>query len=59
MENQKRRVPSFVFLLFVGVLTILFFVLPKEAYSSAETRAGKSTGILLVILDGWFSGQQH
>ena len=38
MENQKRRVPSFVFLLFVGVLTILFFVLPKEAYSSAEKR---------------------
>lgn len=43
MENQKRRVPSFVFLLFVGVLTILFFVLPKEAYSSAEKRVLEKT----------------
>jgi len=38
MEKLKKRVPSLVFLLFMGILTVLFFVLPKEEYSSSEKR---------------------
>ena len=37
-EKLKKRIPSFVLLIFMGVLTLLFFVLPKEEYSSSEKR---------------------
>ena len=37
-KSKLRLVPMFVFIVFVGVLTVLFFVLPKKEYSSSEKR---------------------
>ena len=38
--------------------TLLCFA-KRSVFLRRKTRAGKNAGILLVILDGWFSGQQH
>ena len=38
MNKIYRRLPMIVFLLFIGVMCILFFVRPKKDYSSSEKR---------------------
>ena len=38
MKKALRHLPTIVFLLFIYVMAILFFVLPKSKYSSSEKR---------------------
>lgn len=38
MKKVYKRLPMIVFLLFIGVMFVLFFALPKKEYSSSEKR---------------------
>lgn len=38
MNKLKRHLPSIIFCAFIGIMMILFFVLPKADYSSSEKR---------------------
>lgn len=38
MKKGYKRLPMIVFLMFIGVMCVLFFALPKKEYSSSEKR---------------------
>ncbi|MBQ7133207.1 MAG: hypothetical protein IJO20_01780 [Ruminococcus sp.] len=55
MKKAFRFLPSIVFIVFIFVMTILFFALPKKEYSSSEKRYLAQFPTLTV--DSFFSGE--
>lgn len=59
MKNMKRHLPAAVFCLFITLMMVLFFVLPKQEYSINEKRKLRSlpTPTVESVLNGNFSDE--